>query len=332
MSTKKQNGAGAKSFLIANPIYDTVFKKLMENMRIAKFFLSTILEQQITEVAVLPQEFTYKNEEVGRNSEKVAYSMLRIDFMATIQTEGGEKRRILIEVQKSWALDDVMRFRKYLGEQYGKMDTIVNGKKITLPITTIYILGTPLAEVDSPCVKVGRTYMDMRNRKPISAKSKFIELLTHDSYVIQTSRITDIRYTTNLDKLLSIFEQAYFTRKDSEVVKEYRYQPDDDNIDLITSVLYEMAADPEECKRIEVEEEALRIIDDLFGYKIRESASIIEEQVKSLEQKDKSLEEKDKAIEKKDKAIEEQVKSIEDLTEQVAELKRLLTLSLRPPQ
>jgi hypothetical protein len=196
----------------------------------------------------------------------------------------------------------VARFRKYLGEQYAKK-TAINDVETMLPITTIYILGNKLVGLDSPCIKVRRIYTDSISGETLNAKSGFVELLTHDCHVIQAGRITDVRYTTNLNKLLSIFEQAYFIRNDSEVMKEYHYQPDDENMELITSVLHEMAADSEERKQIETEEEALRMLDDLFGYEIRESKGIIEE--------------KDKAIEEKDKTIEEQAKQIE-------ELKRLL--------
>ncbi|MDR1408591.1 MAG: Rpn family recombination-promoting nuclease/putative transposase [Tannerella sp.] len=310
MSAKEQTGKGVKSFIIANPLYDTVFKRLMENRRIARFFLSTILEQQITDLTVLPQEFTYKyKSNAERESEKLPYSILRMDFTATVQTEDGAQKRILIEVQKSWDRDDVMRFRKYLGEQYAKRDA-ADGGGAMLPITTIYILGTNLAEIESPCVKVGRTYTDMRNMETIHAKSKFMELLTHDSYVIQAGRITDMRYTTNLDKLLSIFEQAYFVRNDSGAVKEYRHHPDDENMELITSVLYEMVADPKERKRLEDEEEAMRILDIVYFSKIRDRESIIGK-------KEMIIEEQAKALGEKDKILEEQAG-------QIAELKRLL--------
>ncbi|MDR1592987.1 MAG: hypothetical protein LBS43_00705, partial [Prevotellaceae bacterium] len=71
METKGDSKKGKKSVIIANPIYDTVFKKLMENQRIAKFFLSTILERQIEDVTVLPQEFTRKTDvPKGKNKRK----------------------------------------------------------------------------------------------------------------------------------------------------------------------------------------------------------------------------------------------------------------------
>ncbi|CAK0743525.1 hypothetical protein CCP4SC76_1380005 [Gammaproteobacteria bacterium] len=40
---------------IANPIYDVVFKYLMEDNALAKLLLSTILQTEITELVFRPQ-------------------------------------------------------------------------------------------------------------------------------------------------------------------------------------------------------------------------------------------------------------------------------------
>ncbi|MDR0700086.1 MAG: hypothetical protein LBG28_12875 [Tannerella sp.] len=349
METKDTSKKSVKRFIIANPIYDTVFKRLMENQRIAKFFISAILEQPVEDLQVLPQEFSYKLDETkvadrdkdkGKETDKVEeeenaqyfYAFFRLDFMATIRDSKGNLRKILIELQKSWETLDVIRFRKYLGEQYKRVD-IIDGKETVLPITTIYILGNNLAEIDCPCIKVGRTYTDMLNKRPINAKSKFIENLTHNSYVIQAGRITDVRYTTNLDKLLSIFEQRYFVKEDSVARKEYPYQPDDEDMTLITDLLYEIGADPKEQKQIEDEEEALRIINNVKDplkrsleekeKTIEEKEKTIEEQAKSLEEQAKSLEEQAKSLEEKDKTIEESKKKLEEQAKKIAEMERL---------
>jgi hypothetical protein len=44
--------------LIANPIYDVVFKYMMEDMDIAKGLLSAILKEEIVSLEVRPQEST----------------------------------------------------------------------------------------------------------------------------------------------------------------------------------------------------------------------------------------------------------------------------------
>ncbi len=80
--------------VIANPIYDVVFKKMMENERVAKFFISTLLEQTIETVEVKPQEFTYTDELAG-------LSVFRLDFVTTIKTEDGTLLKVLIEIQKA---------------------------------------------------------------------------------------------------------------------------------------------------------------------------------------------------------------------------------------
>ena len=63
--------------VIANPIYDVVFKRMMENDKVAKFFIGTLLEQTIENVEVKPQEFTYTDELAG-------LSVFRLEFIATI--------------------------------------------------------------------------------------------------------------------------------------------------------------------------------------------------------------------------------------------------------
>ena len=96
--------------VIANPIYDVVFKRMMENDKVAKFFIGTLLEQTIETVTVKSQEFTYTDELAG-------LAVFRLDFIATIKTESGELKKVLIEIQKAKNQIDLMRFRNYLGEQ-----------------------------------------------------------------------------------------------------------------------------------------------------------------------------------------------------------------------
>ena len=46
--------------LIANPAYDTVFKHLLQNNKLAKFFIGLLLEVPIIELEIQPQEVTIK--------------------------------------------------------------------------------------------------------------------------------------------------------------------------------------------------------------------------------------------------------------------------------
>lgn len=114
--------------IIANPIYDVVFKRLMEDQRVAKFFVETLTGESIQDIELKPQEFTYYRElELASKGEagfealrERMYGMLglavyRVDFIATIRTPEGEFKKVLIEIQKAKNSVDLMRFRNYLG-------------------------------------------------------------------------------------------------------------------------------------------------------------------------------------------------------------------------
>jgi hypothetical protein len=289
--------------LIANPIYDTVFKRMMENERVARFFIGTLLEQTIETVEVKPQEFTYTDELAG-------LAVFRLDFIATIRTQRGELKKVLIEIQKARNQIDLMRFRRYLGEQYKKEDT-VNNEKTVLPITTIYILGFTLAEIETACIKVERNYRDLINQIVIEKKSEFVEKLTHDCFIVQVNRITD-RYQTSLDKLLSVFEQNNFA-DENKITKEFSHPTDNEDVKILTDILHYSGTNLEERKQIEIEQEAWRTVNAMFEDKEKELLDKIKEKDKTIDEKDKTIDEKDKTIDEKDKTIDEMARQIEEL-------------------
>ncbi len=254
---------------------------MMENERVAKFFIGTLLEQNIETVEVKPQEFTYTEGLAG-------LAVFRLDFIATIKTESGELKKVLIEIQKARNQIDLMRFRRYLAEQYKKQDT-VNNIKVILPVTTIYVLGFKLPEIDSPCLKVERNYKDLVNSKIINTKSDFVEKLTHDSFIVQVERITD-KYQTRLDKLLSVFEQTNFVDNNT-ITKQFNHEPDLEEVKIITDILHYTGTDPEEKERIEIEQEAWRSVNAMFEQKENELMQVIEQKNKALTEKDKLIEE-----------------------------------------
>jgi len=306
--------------LIANPIYDVVFKRMMENERVAKFFIGTLLGQTIEAVEVKPQEFTFIKDldqddpEVQqfikeKIQERLSINVFRLDFIATIKTETGEQKKVLIEIQKAKNQIDLMRFRNYLAEQYKKEDQI-NNQRTILPITTIYILGFKLPEIETACIKVERNYKDLVNNKIIEKKSDFIEKLTHDSFIVQVDRITN-NYSTKLDKLLSIFEQQHFT-DDKKITKEFVHELDTEDIKITTDILHFAGTNPEERKKIEIEQEAWRTVNAMFEDKEKELMAVIDEKDKVIDEKDKVIDEKDKVIDEKDRIIEELLKKLND--------------------
>jgi hypothetical protein len=313
--------------IIANPIYDVVFKRLMENEKVAKFFIGTLLEQEIVAVEVKPQEYTYKGEletvkgiQEAEERIRARFSIwvYRLDFIATIKTGNGEYKKVLIEIQKAKNPIDLMRFRNYLAEQYKKEDNIDN-ETIALPIITIYILGFKLPDMETPCIKVERNYKDLINKITITQKSEFIERLTHDCFVVQVERITD-RYQTRLDKLLSVFEQRNFT-DNKEITKNFTHDPDIDELKTMTDILHYVGTDPQERKQIEIEQEAWRTVNAMFEEKERKYQKELAEQQKELAEQQKELAEQQRELAEQQKALHEKDKLIEELLRKLNEQK-----------
>ena len=94
---------------IANPIYDTVFKYLLEDNRIVKTLLSALLKKEVVEAEVRKHEYS--------NGARDKISMFRIDFGAKVREADGQLRLVLIELQKTWLETETLRFRQNIGAQ-----------------------------------------------------------------------------------------------------------------------------------------------------------------------------------------------------------------------
>jgi tetratricopeptide (TPR) repeat protein len=328
--------------IIANPIYDIVFKHLMANLRVAKFFISTLLNEEIESVEVSQQEFTYLKHMDKDDPEVVKYikktiqerlliNVLRLDFIATIKTKDGGYKKVLIEIQKAKNDLDLMRFRNYLAEQYKKQEE-VGGQKMPLPITTIYILGFNLPEIDRPCVQVERQYKDAITQETLDVKSDFMEKLTHDSFVVQVDRITG-NASTQLGKMLSLFEQNNFI-DDRKITKGFKPVLDSEEIKIMAEILEYLASSAEERQKIEIEQEGMRTIEVMIENRrkeLEEKEQALQDQEQALNKNQKALEEKDKVLDEKEqtlgntqKALEEKDKVLEENQKALAEKEKAL--------
>ena len=290
---------------IANPIYDTVFKFLMEDTPSAIVLLSTILEEEIVSLEFLPQE---NIQQLNQRS----LTVYRLDFSAKIKTAKGY-RQILIEIQKAKLPSDIMRFRRYLGEQYSKktncyqeIDKEIEVSK-PLPIVTIYFLGYPLKHIKVPVIKINRHYYDVVGNQEINVKEDFIESLSHDSYVIQISQLRD-RYQTEIEQLLALFNQHQHLKYDKHVLTINKQDYPSKYHSLIRR-LQQAIAEPEIRRDMDTEDEILADLQNL--------ERLIEKKNKSLEEKDKALEKINKDLKEKDKDLKEKDKLIIQLQQMI---------------
>jgi uncharacterized coiled-coil protein SlyX len=300
----------------------------MENRRIARFFIETLIDEQVDEIAVIPQEYTYKKiqtkkkkvEDKETEVKEEVFSIIRFDFVATIRTAQGEYKKVLIEIQKSQKPTDLIRFRTYLGEQYKQTDMVEvkSGKVVkALPIICIYLLGFTLPQISAKAIKVNRTYTDIIKKKRIMQKSDFIEALTHDGYFVQIPHIKG-KPGSHLEKLLSIFEQGYFV-DEKNIVKSYEHPVDNEIIREMIDILRHVAADPKERRSLEAEWLAMK--DEEEYERMRET---IAENKKTIAKMDETIAENNKTIAKKDDTIAKKDDTIDKLEDENAKLRSQL--------
>ena len=241
---------------VANPIYDVVFKYLLEDNKIAKLLISDILGLEISKLELRPQEF------ITDENSKIL-TVYRVDFKAEIVLSSGEHKVVLIEIQKAKFTSDLIRFRKYLSEQYASMENIIeqDDKIIPIPIITIYFLGYGLDNNKNiPIIRVKRLYIDNYNGEKLKGKELFIESLTHDSIIIQIPALKK-RHRNDLEKALSVFEAKQNLQEVSINENDYpeRYKPvirrllkaiSNDKIRKIMNVEDEIIADLERKERL----------------------------------------------------------------------------------
>jgi len=192
---------------IANPIYDVVFKYMMEDNAVAKLLVSSIIKEEVISLDPKPQEHT--TDITTGIDEKASLTVYRLDFAATINTHEGHKL-ILIEMQKASVPTDIKRFRTYLGKQYsdpGNSIKLEDGRSEPLQIYSIYFLGDDLKICDTPVLSVFPVVRDVATGEVIAGKSRFLELLNNHCWVVQISCLKK-RRRNELELLLSVFDQT----------------------------------------------------------------------------------------------------------------------------
>jgi hypothetical protein len=294
---------------IANPIYDIVFKYLMEDLDIAKGLLSTILEVEIIELFVQPQETISETPQ-----ESKFIRVYRIDFSAIIKQEDGQIKKVLIELQKTKRNTNAIRFRRYLAENYQKEDTVIeNGKekKRPLEIITIYLLGFQLSKTPTAILHSKPTFRDVINDAIVEYAylEEFIKLLTHESYFIQIPRLIEPT-KTRVERILSIFNQSLKSSDEHSL----NYEPigNDPLLERMVNRLTRAIASEEMRRKMNVEDEIESEFAD-FQDTIEQKEEEIKQKNQVIEQNKQVIEQNKQVIEQKDQELEQSRKLIEEL-------------------
>ena len=323
---------------IANPIYDGAFKYLLDDNRVARFFLSVLLGEDVVDLQLRPTEH-------NTSIEKRCLTVFRIDFAAKVRSGDGSEKLVIIEIQKAKYATDIMRFRKYLGQQYASENIVREDPVIprALPIFSIYLLGHKLEHIREPVIRVTREYRDVHGRAITGPREEFIESLTHDSIVVQIPLLKPSRQT-DLEKLLGLFDQSQTDPADAHVLsildEDYpeKFQP-------VIRRLMKAISEPTVRDTMDVEdtilgeletlERAIAKREDLIAKKeadLLAKHNEIAEKETVIAEKDTVIAEKDTVIAEKDTAIAERDRAIAEASAKMERLVKLMAAKGIPPE
>ena len=271
---------------IANPIYDSVFKYLMEDERIAKTLLSALLKKEVVAVEMRRNEYT--------NGVRDNISVFRIDFGAHVKEPDGTIRLVLIELQKTWLETETLRFRQYLGAQYSNPENVPsenNKDGYAIPMVAIYLLGHRVGDVNVPVLYVKHKAYDYDgNVVTDGIPDPFVESLIHDSIIVQIPLLHG-QVNNRLEKVLSVFDQSQKNGSDRHVlnVNDSPFDDDDDMQYLLRRLLM-AAANAQLRQDMNVEDEYFKALEDrdtalmMKDKKLAEQAEQLEQNKAELEQ------------------------------------------------
>ena len=312
---------------IANPIYDSVFKYLMEDERIAKIILSALLKKEVVDVQVRRNEYT--------NGTRDQVSMFRIDFGAQIRNEDGSLQLILIELQKTWLETETLRFRQYLGAHYANPENILqenNPEGYAIPMVTVYLLGHRVGDIEEPVLYVNHKAFNYQGDEVSKGlPNPFVDSLVHDSIIVQIPLLHG-QINNKLEKVLSIFDQhrkAGFNRQ-VLTLEEDIYSDDSDMVYVLrrllaaasdTKLRHDMNVEDEFFSAIENRDTAIMARDK----RIQEQDFLISEQSNTITEQSNTITEQSNTITEQSNTITEQSNTITEQSNTITEQSNIIT-------
>ena len=300
---------------VANPLYDAVFKYLMEDDRIAKTILTALLKKKVIDVKIRRNEY-------ANLTRRESISMFRIDFAATVLDEDNKPHLMLIELQKTWLPTETLRFRRYLALQYNNEENMLKEEheKYAIPMVAIYLLGHCIGKIEEPVIYVNHhayTYDGKKVEEGIP--DPFVESLQHDSIIVQIPLLHG-RVNNRLEKVLCLFDQTNVADNKKVIKVDDKQFEGDNDMEYIVRRLQSAAADPDMRYQMNAEDE--------FFKELEARDSLIMEKDGQLKEKDGQLKEKDEMLRKMIKGMQENGISLDDiakmLNKTVDEVKQII--------
>ena len=300
---------------VANPLYDAVFKYLMEDDRIAKTILAALLKKKVIDVKIRRNEY-------ANLTRRESISMFRIDFAATVLDEDNQPHLMLIELQKTWLPTETLRFRRYLALQYNNEENMLKEEheKYAIPMVAIYLLGHCVGKIEEPVIYVNHHAYNYDGKKVEEGiPDPFVESLQHDSIIVQIPLLHG-RVNNRLEKVLCLFDQTNVADNKKVIKVDDKQFEGDNDMEYIVRRLQSAAADPDMRYQMNAEDE--------FFKELEARDSLIMEKDGQLKEKDGQLKEKDEMLRKMIKGMLENGMSLDAiagmLNKTVDEVKQIM--------
>ena len=298
---------------VANPLYDAVFKYLMEDDRIAKTILAALLKKKVIDVKIRRNEY-------ANLTRRESISMFRIDFAATVLDEDNKPHLMLIELQKTWLPTETLRFRRYLALQYNNEENMLKEEheKYAIPMVAIYLLGHRVGKIEEPVIYVNHhayNYDDKKVEEGIP--DPFVESLQHDSIIVQIPLLHG-RVNNRLEKVLCLFDQTNVADNKKVIKVDDKQFEGDNDMEYIVRRLQSAAADPDMRYQMNAEDEFFKELearDSLIMEKdgqLKEKDGQLKEKDGQLKEKDGQLKEKDGQLKEKDEMLRKMIKGMQE--------------------
>ena len=306
---------------IANPIYDTAFKYMMQNERAAKVLISNLLDKEVDELQILANDIPV--------FEKDSLRILRLDFAAKIRDRNTDRTEIVtIELQKAYSDSEVKRFRDYLASNYanprhtekrrrmtvaknretGKYERVEVEEDVPLHIIAIYFLGSGFDDLIDSVAPVIYNFpqpvgIDGQPVKGIR-DTLFFKALTHDTIVVRINKLK-ANAQSKVEKMLEIFIQDDVSDSSKQLLEVKDIDTKSDEYRELAMPLALAAGDVEFRKKMSMEAYLSRLLQDseyaqnekeYYQQLVSEQASQLQEQKTQLQEKDSQLQEKDALI------------------------------------
>jgi hypothetical protein len=224
MMDEQHNLPDSEYIIIPNPIYDVVFRYLMEDPESATIVLSTLINEKITSLQLRThrQNRSINPIHLRKPSTKDDLRLFHLEFDAIIHWTDGKVESVIIELQKSTQTGDIHRFKRFLIQNQHKakenytLPESNHANENTNRLIRVFMLSFTIeSEINDLMIKSDGAKTGVFRNKQLTVNNEFIEKLDKDFIVVQLPNLSQVaeseyehdEYKKKLFALLKLFDQ-----------------------------------------------------------------------------------------------------------------------------